>query len=59
MPRPDGHLQELRPLIGFNVLFILHLWDDDGLKPARMAYIKIMILSGYHDFCTVHRVIVE
>ena len=23
------------------------------------AYIKIMILSGYHDFCTVHRVIVE
>ncbi|CAE7704474.1 IFT25 [Symbiodinium pilosum] len=28
-----------------------------GVEPA--AYIKVMVLSGYHDFCTVHRVIVE
>lgn len=32
---------------------------DIPCPTGEMAYIKIMILSGYHDFCTVHRVIVE
>mmetsp|Transcript_74017 Transcript_74017/g.122160 ORF Transcript_74017/g.122160 Transcript_74017/m.122160 type:complete len:134 (-) Transcript_74017:135-536(-) len=32
---------------------------DIPCQGNEMAYIKIMILSGYHDFCTVHRVIVE
>lgn len=26
---------------------------------GEVAYLKIMILSGYHDFCTLHRVVVE
>ncbi|CAJ1338708.1 unnamed protein product [Effrenium voratum] len=28
-----------------------------GVEPV--AYIKLVILSGWHDFCTVHRAVVE
>ena len=32
---------------------------DIACQSGDIAYIKIMILSGWHDFCSVHRVIVE
>mmetsp|Transcript_62883 Transcript_62883/g.142134 ORF Transcript_62883/g.142134 Transcript_62883/m.142134 type:complete len:137 (-) Transcript_62883:109-519(-) len=48
----EGNLEEKQ-----GHLQLKELRCTDQGEPA--AYVKVLILSGWHDFCSVHRVVVE